>query len=197
MQKEDLFMKFIQGEPDFFDFAITNIGKETLTDIFKIEHTHSEDAFKIELKKSILDDDKRNLLVPYIQEIGDQLNIENLIEVHIGFNATSCVGGVLALSLDESRIILLFWLRSDFDEESELIITHLNPMSYCLKKVISLLTKFVYYRDCVEDFEGMELWKSELIWNSKFNFIRYCESKNLLDSEMKDLIEKVQHDTSG
>jgi hypothetical protein len=193
MQTEDLFVKFIQGEPDFYDFAITNLGKEALTDIFKIEHTISEDAFKIELQKSILDDEKRNLLAPYIQEIGEQLNIENLIQVHIGFNTTTCAGGLLALSLDESRTISLFWLRSDFDEESELIITDLNPIPYCLKKVISLLTKFVYYWDCVEDFEGMELWKSELIWNSEFNIIDYCESKNLLDSEMKDLIKKAQN----
>jgi hypothetical protein len=192
-QIQDPFIQYIHKGPNFWDFLISNLGKESLSEIFSIDDSLSEKEFKTTLEKLDLDELKLNELASYIEEIGDQLNIPNLLQIDIRFNATTCAGGVLALPLNKFKNALVFWLRSDFSEKSEILITNENPISYCLEKIISLIEKFEYYHQSVEDFEGMDLWLSQINWECEFDdIIDYCEKNNLIDSNLKSIIKKIQ-----
>ena len=189
---QDPFIQYIHKGPNFWDFLISNLGKENLSEIFSIDDSLSEKEFKTTVEKLDLDELKLNELTSYIQEIGDQLNIPYLLQIELGINTTRCDGGVLGLPLNNFKYAIVFWLRSDFSEKSEILITSENPISYCLEKIISLVEKFEYYHQCVEDFEGIDL-SSGINWECEFDdIIDYCEKNNLIDSNLKSIIKKVQ-----
>jgi hypothetical protein len=198
MDKQDFFVEYINSKPNFWDFLINNLGSETLRNIFAIDHSLSEPDLKIALVNSDFTDGKKKSIALTLQEIGNELDVSNLLKINIGFNHSTCDGGILVLPLDKLNFISIFWINSDFNEKSEVIISGDNPIKYCIYKIISLLKKVEFYLSSDADFEGVDFWKLQIEWDMDFDIIQYCKANNLLDLDTISFIEKLQkHEQSN
>jgi hypothetical protein len=192
MDKRDAFVEYIKSKPNFWNFLINNLGAEAVSDIFTIDHSLSETELKNALVNSDFTDGRKKSIALTLQEIGNELDVGNLIKINIGFNHTTCNGGILVLPLDDLNFISIFWINSDFKDKSEVIASGDNPIQYCIDKIISLLKKVEFYLSSEADFEGVDFWKLQIEWDMDFDIIQYCKANKLLDLDTISFIEKLQ-----